>query len=120
MSQGIRSIAFWAGIGLLVVLSALGLQSALDLDGAQNAGQQVATATQFGYAVAGVVGAGALVRRLPWALGVVWLWAGLVTLTGGLAPVVWGGSGLAAGLAAGLLSSAMAALVIWLSTRRVA
>jgi hypothetical protein len=120
MSQVMRSIAFWTGIILLVVLSALGLQSALELDPAETAGQQVATATQFGYALAGVVGAGALVRRRPWALGVVWLWAGLLTLTGGLAPIVWGGSALAAGLAAGLASGAMAALVIWMTTRRAA
>jgi hypothetical protein len=45
-------------------------------------------------------------------------WAALITLTGGLAPVVWCGSGPATGLAAGASSAAIAGLVIWLATRR--
>jgi hypothetical protein len=108
----------WVGIVLLVVLSGLGLQSALELDPALTIGQQVATVTQFGYALAGVVGAAALVGRRTWGLAFVWLWAGLITLTGGLAPIVWAGSTLVAGLVAGVACGAMAAVVVSLTTRR--
>jgi hypothetical protein len=118
MSQALRSIAFWTGIILLVVLSGLGLKSALDLDPAQTIGQQVATVTQYGYALAGAVGAAALVARQAWGAGFVWLWAGLVTLTGGLAPIVWAGSALVPGLVAGVACGAVAAIVVWLTTRR--
>ena len=103
---------------LLDVLSALGLQSATALDPAQTAVQQVATATQFGYALTGALGAGALLGRRLWAVPVLWVWAGLITLTGGLAPVVWGGSALTGGLVAGLAVGVTAALVVWLATRR--
>jgi hypothetical protein len=40
MSRAMRSIAFWAGVALLVVLSALGLQSAVDLDPARTIGRR--------------------------------------------------------------------------------
>ena len=44
-----RSIAHWAPIVLLVGLSVLGLQSAIDeLGSASTLGQRAATATQFG------------------------------------------------------------------------
>lgn len=118
MSQALRSVGLWTGIILLVVLSGLGLQSALDLDPAETVGQQVATVSQFGYALAGALGAGALVGRRSWARWLVWLWAGLITLTGGLAPIVWAGSAPAAGLVAGVACGAVAGAVVWLTTRR--
>ena len=118
MSQAVRSVGLWTGIILLVVLSGLGLESALDLDPAETVGQQVATVSQFGYALAGALGAGALVGRRSWARWLVWLWAGLITLTGGLAPIVWAGSAPAAGLVAGVACGAVAGAVVWLTTRR--
>ncbi len=119
MSTAMRSIAHWTAIALLVVLSTLGLNSAVDvLDSASTLGQQAATATQFGYALAGLLAAGALLARRPWARRPLWLWAGLITLTGGMAPVVWAGAGLAAGFAAAAACAATAALVVWLATRQ--
>lgn len=118
MSQALRSVGFWTGIILLVVLSGLGLRSALDLDPAETIGQEVATVTQFGYALAGALGAGALVARRTWARWLVWLWAGLITLTGGLAPTVWAGSAPAVGIVAGVACGAVAGAVVWLTTRR--
>jgi hypothetical protein len=82
------------------------------LDSAETVGQQGATAAQFGYALTGLLAAGALLGRRSWANRPLWLWAGLVTLTGGMAPVVWGEAGLGAGLVAGAASAAIAALVI--------
>lgn len=115
----IRMIAFGAGLALLLSLSVLGVWSAVgSLDSMSTTGQQVATVTQFGYALTGVVAAGALLVGLRWASGVLWLWAVFLTVTGGLAPVVWGGAGPSAGLAAAATSAAIAAFVAWLATRR--
>ena len=121
-STTIRSIAGWVATALIVALSLLGLKSAVDqLQSAGTLGQQTTTATQFGYAVAGLVAAGGLLARRSWAGKPLWLWAGLLTVTGGMAPVVWGGAGVAVGFVAGVASAAVAALVIWLvSLRRVA
>lgn len=114
-----RSIAHWAAIALVLALSALGLRSAVDeLDSAITLGQQLATATQFGYALVGLVAAGALLTRRSWGRRLLWLWAGLITLTGGMAPVVWGGSGLAAGFVAGVASGAIAGFVVWLASQQ--
>jgi hypothetical protein len=107
---------------ILVVLGYVGLPSAIEqLSSAQTAGQQIATATQFGYAVLGLVAAGALVaRRAQWARPLLWGWAACLTTTGGLAPVVWGGAGVGAGLAAAAASALIAALVLWLGSARPA
>lgn len=89
-----RSTAHWAAIALLVGLSILGLQSAIDeLGSASTLDQQAATATQFGYALAGLLAAAGLLGRRAWAWAALWVWAGLITLTCGMAPVVWGGAG---------------------------
>jgi hypothetical protein len=119
MSNTTRSVAFWTAVTVLVGLSALGLRSAVqELDSAETLGQRAATTTQFGYALAGLLAAGALVGRRSWARWLLWLWAGLITLTGGLAPVVWGGSGMTAGVVAGVATAAIAIFVVWLATRR--
>jgi hypothetical protein len=87
-----RSIARWVATALIVV-------------------------TQFGYAAAGLVAAGALLGRRSWAGKPLWLWAGLITVTGGMAPVVRGGAGAAVGLVAAVAIAAIAALVMWLASR---
>lgn len=115
----IRLVAFWAGLALLLAVSVLGVSSAVDsLDSMSTTGQRVATVTQVGYALTGFVAAGALLAGLPWVRAVLWLWAVLLTVTGGLAPMVWGGAGPSAGLAAAATCAAVAALVAWLATRR--
>jgi hypothetical protein len=114
-----RTVAYWIGSALLVAVSALGLWSSIESrDSITTTGQRVATFTQFGYALGGVAAAAGLVTRRAWARTVLWLWAALITLTGGLAPVVWAESGLGTGLAAGATSAAIAGLVVWLATRR--
>jgi hypothetical protein len=115
----IRVIAFCAGLALLLALSVLGVWSAVgSLDSMSTTGQRVATVTQLGYALTGVVAAGALLAGVQWATAVLWLWAVFVIVTGGLAPMVWGGAGPSAGLAAAATSAAIAGLVAWLATRR--
>jgi hypothetical protein len=118
MSTVMRPIARWMGLALVVAISVLGLQSAVSgLDSAETGGQEAATAAQFGYALTGLLAAGALLSRRSWARRPLWLWAGLVTLTAGMAPVVWSGAGLGVGFAAGAAFAAITAVVIWLATR---
>jgi hypothetical protein len=118
MSKAVHVVAFWTAVVLLVGLSAQGLYSAVEeLESAETLGQQAATMIQFGYSLAGLLAAGALVSRRAWSRWVLWLWAGLITLTGGLAPVVWGGSALWVGFAAAVVSAAIAIFVVWLATR---
>jgi len=119
MSTAIRSIAQWTAVALVVAISVLGLQSAAQAFGAaETVGQQTAIATQFGYAFAGLLAAGALLSRRSWAHRTLWLWAGLVTVTAGMAPVVWADAPLTAGLGVGAASGAIAGLVAWLATRQ--
>jgi hypothetical protein len=114
-----RTIAGWVGIASLVVVSGLGLQSALEaLEAVVTQGQRIAIVTQFGYALVGMVAAVAVVTRRSWARASLWLWAGLVTVTGGMAPMVWGGTGIGPALVAAAATAAIAALVLWLITRR--
>jgi hypothetical protein len=68
MSTATRSIACWTAVAVLVAISTLGLQSAVDVLGAAETwGQRVATAAQFGYALNGLLAAGALLGRGSWA-----------------------------------------------------
>ena len=114
-----RPIARWSALALLLVFSAMGFNSAIgELSSAGTTGQRIATATEFGNAVAGVVATGALWLRHRRARPVLWIWAGLITATGGMAPMVWGGAGPIAGLAAGVASALIAGLVMLLATRR--
>jgi hypothetical protein len=115
----LRTLAFWTGVALLVALGILGFWSALgSLDSISTAGQRVAIVTQFGYALTAFLAAAALVARHPWARRLLWLWAALTTVTGGLAPVVWGEARPGAGLAAAAASAAIAGLVARLATLR--
>ena len=119
MTTSARSTAFWVGIILIIGLSALGLHSALgESRSAETLGQRAATFTQFGYVVIGLLAAGALLRGYAWARALLSVWVALIAVTGGLAPVVWGGAAVGAGIAAGLASAGVALLVVWLAMRQ--
>jgi hypothetical protein len=110
-----RQVAGWIGIVLLVTVCLLGVQSAIgQMSDAATTGQWTCTWTQWVYAVAGIVAAAGFVMRRSWHRPVLWIWAVFVAITGGLAPVVWGGSAPMVGLAAGLASAATAVVVILL------
>jgi hypothetical protein len=100
---------------LLVVVSLLGIQSAIgQLSEAATTGQWVCTWTQWGYAVTGLVAAAGLLLRRSWHRPALWIWVASITITGGLAAVVWGGSAPLAGLAAGAATAAVAGIIILL------
>jgi hypothetical protein len=118
MSVTARRVAGWTGVVLLVVVSLLGVQSAIgQLSEAATAGQWICTWTQWGYAVTGLVAAAGLLLRRSWHRPALWTWALCITITGGLAAVVWGGAGPLAGLAAGAATAAVAGAVMLLVNR---
>ena len=118
MSVTARSVAGWIGIVLLVAVSLLGLQAAIgQMSDAATMGQWTCTWTQWGYAGTGLVAAVGLMLRRGWHRPALWIWTVCITVTGGLAPVVWGGSGPLVGFAAGLTSAAMAGVIVLLVTR---
>ena len=115
MTGATQRVAGWTGLLLLVAVSGLGVQAALgQLSDAATAGQWTCTWTQWAYAVAGFVAAAGITMGKSWARVPLWIWAACVTVTGGLAPVVWGGSPLPVGVAAGLAAAAIAAVVVLL------
>jgi hypothetical protein len=118
MNVTARRVVAWIGIVLLVAVSLLGLQAAIgQLSEAATIGQWICTWTQWGYAVTGLVATAGLLMRRSWHRTALWIWAVCITVTGGLAAVVWGGSGPLAGLAAGLATAATAWVIILLVTR---
>lgn len=115
-----RRAALVASVLLLVSAAVLGVWGALsEWRGAVSFGQRVATLTQLGYGVLAALAAASLVcgsaGSRPLTLG----WAVAFVLTGGLAPVVWGESGPLSGIAAALVASLMAFVVMWLARRAV-
>jgi len=99
---------------VIAVLSLWGGASAIpQWRDAVGAGQTVATVTQAGYGIFGLlVGVAAIwrPRRVsPW----LWLWALCVIATGSLAPVVWGDASWTAGVLGGLATAILVALLTW-------
>jgi hypothetical protein len=100
----------------LILLSSVGFQEALgEVHSAGTLGQQAHTAIQLAAAVAGMVAAVGLWAQRGWARLPLLMWAILITVTGGLAPVIWGGAGWEAGLGAGARSAAIAGVIVWLA-----
>ncbi len=82
--------------------------------------QGLAVITQSIYSFLGLLGFFAVVLRVCWTVSVLALWAIAVTGAAGLAPVVWGGSGLGSGLAAAGGAGLFTALIVWAGWRAVA
>ena len=80
---------------------------------AVSAGQRAATITHAAYCILGVLAAlAALWRRRALGMLLV-LWLLTVTVTAGLAPVVWGGQAWLVGVVSGVAGGAFAALIAW-------
>lgn len=85
---------------VLLASAYFSLTAAIGLIRAAHAlGQQVATLSELLYGVTAVLALVLLARRHPWSLRVLAVWAGAVTLTTALAPVVWGQAAWAVGAA---------------------
>ena len=116
MSRALR----WIGLGLLVLALLAcaynGLwEGWLELHNDDTPAMRVATVTQLLYGAAATLALLALAvpawRRRVFPLLV--CWAVATTLTGGLSPVVYGGSSLGVGVAAGALTAAVAGALVW-------
>ncbi len=106
-------------VGALLLLTAYtGIVDGLDtIRSATKPLERVAAASQLAYgglAVATLI-ASLIVRR--WVLPLLLLWGAALTLTGGLAPVVWGEQGALVGVLGGLCTAGVAALAIWAGRR---
>lgn len=84
---------------------------------ATTAGQRIAAGTQTAYGILGLTSTIGLARGRGWARPSLITWAILLSITGGMAPVVWGGTGVSTGLLALLATAAIAAGALWLGWR---
>jgi hypothetical protein len=84
---------------------------------ATTAGQRVAAGTQTAYGILGLTSTIGLAQGRAWARMSLIAWAILLSITGSMAPVVWGGTGVSTGLLALLATAAIAAAAVWLGWR---
>lgn len=81
--------------------------------GAETRFQHVAAALQVSYGLLAVASLVALFRRHAWLRPIVIAWAVVVTLTGTVATVAWGGGPWIGGILAGAITAVVAGLVAW-------
>ena len=116
-----RRLSLGTALLILVGLGYVGLRNGLaEWSHADTPGQRLASVTEALYGLLGLVAGVGLVTRRTWTVPVVIAWAVSVTMTAGLAPVVWGGAGLWAGVAAAAATALIASGVIWLARRALA
>ena len=103
-------------VGILVLLGALALRSAyFEWRDERTPVQLVAMLCELVYGACGVLAALALAMRSRWARPLLMTWAVFVTITAGLAPVVWGGAPAFAGVLSALAGSVIAVAVVFLA-----
>ena len=98
-------LAAWAWLGITEGLN--GWQDAA------SPGQRVCAASQILSGIAAITCLIALFAHPRWLRLAFVAWAGLLTVTGGLAPVVWGGTPVWQGILAGAITALVATLVCW-------
>ena len=111
---------FWHWLRLLLVTGILlaavwfGIKEGFDSFGdAETQRQRTAAMFQILYGVAALASLAALFLRPAWLRPALAVWLLSVTTTGTMAPVVWGGTGLASGLLGGAVTAVVAACVCW-------
>jgi hypothetical protein len=115
----------WIGCVLLVLLLGAtaynGLyEGVIAIPSADTLGMQIATVTQLSYGIFAALGLLALLFRRSWVEPALRGWGVTLTLTAGLAPVVYAGASLLTGIGTGLLTAAVAwlTLALWRIARR--
>jgi hypothetical protein len=101
---------------IVVLIAAIwfGLKEGYDSwSGVETTGQRIAAGTQLIYGLAAVASLWALLARARWAPFAFAGFTVAVTITGTLAPVVWGGSSWTSGLIGGLSALIIALLATW-------
>lgn len=101
-------------VASLLATAWLGLVVGWDsFTGTETGGQRIAASTQLFYGAASLLALAGLALRARWIHAALALWAVTLTVTGAMAPVVWGGAGWAGGAGAGLITALGATLVAW-------
>jgi hypothetical protein len=109
-----RTIRLVAVVAVLLFFSWVGLKEGFDGYGhAENGMQRFGAVTQLLYGTGAVAALFALWRHASWLKYTLIHWGVWLTATGGLAPVVWGGSEIRVGLMSGAATALLAALVGW-------
>lgn len=115
-----RRFDLWLVLSLVLLggFAALGIWNGIsDLSGATTRLQLLTSIAQLAYGILALIALPALLigwRGLPIVLQT---WVVAVTVTGGLAPVAWGGASVGAGVAAMILSCVIALGIIWVIRR---
>lgn len=113
-----RTIWFVAPFVMLLLCAALGLRNGpQELRLAVSKGQQLAAYFELGYGVLALLAALALYHRHQATMFLMVGWATLITITGAMAPVVWGGAPLKIGILSAVGTAAIATLVLQLARR---
>ena len=103
---------------LLATFAVLGIWNGIrDLRGIETGLQSFTTVCQIAYGVFALLAIPALLTGWRGLRTIMYCWLAAVSLTGGLAPVAWGDTGVGAGIAAMILSGAIALGVIWIVRR---
>ena len=111
---------FWrlAALALPLLTGLLGaFEGPESFGSATTAGQRIAAGTQTAYGILGLTSTIGLAQGRAWARLSLIAWAILLCITGGMAPVVWGGTDVNTGLFALLATAAIAAGALWLGWR---
>jgi hypothetical protein len=108
-----RALRVAAIVALLLLTAYAGISGGIDSSrSAARGGQRLAATTQLIYGASAIAALIAIALRLRVALPLLILWGAALTVTGGLAPVVWGEGGIPVGLAAGLSVAVVVFLVV--------
>lgn len=101
-------------MALLLLTTYAGLVEGPDaMRSAATQGQRVAALTQMLYGVFAVAALIAMPLRPRFVLPILVLWGAALTVTGGLAPVVYGETGILVGVMAGVSVALVVVLVVW-------
>jgi hypothetical protein len=96
-----RSGWFVVALLFLLAFAFLGLRSApQEWPSATSTAQRIATIAEAGYGLFALLSAVALWMGHRSTMALAYVWAVLLTIAAGMAPVVWGGTGLGIGVAA--------------------
>lgn len=102
------------GVAFLLFIGYTGISGGLQQVGASATfGQRLQTATQLLFGALAVAALGTLVARRRWTGAVLLAWGAALTVGAGLAPVVWGGTGLLPAVAAAVATALIAWLTLW-------
>ena len=103
---------------LLAVFGVLGTWNGIDdLQDASTTLQLITSVAQIAYGVLSLIAIPSLLIGWQGIKTVLRLWLVALTLTGGLAPVAWGGASAGAGIAALILTFVIALAIIWVVRR---